>query len=216
MSTMVEKDISGQVKGEGDKAQDDLQKFDEKLKEFYTHMKKEDFYKYGNGAEASQKRIKEVLETVKEMELKLKDFEYFGRMFNFSEDIESPEQNLAKIKKDLDIVDVLWSKIINCQNVFNSYQNLNFLSFDCMEKDDEVKTLRKGLNDIKGFDKKQSVFTGIMDDIKKWAAFLPLCGEMRDPAMETSDSRHWNSIKKLVNKDFTIDETLKIKEVWEL
>jgi len=25
------------------------------------------------------------------MENKLKDFEYFGRMFNFSEDIESPE-----------------------------------------------------------------------------------------------------------------------------
>lgn len=154
MSTMVEKDISGQVKGEGDKALDDLHKFDEKLKEFYIHMKKEDFYKYENGAEASQKRIKEVIENVKDMEHKLKDFDYFGKMFNFSDDIESPEQNLAKIKKDLDIVNVLWTNIIKCQTVFNSYQNLNFLSFDCMEKDDEVKNLRKGLNDIKGFDKK--------------------------------------------------------------
>ena len=64
---------------------------DEKLKEFYTHMKKEDFYKYGNGAEASQKRIKEVIENVCDMEAKLKDFEYFGKMFNFSQEIESPE-----------------------------------------------------------------------------------------------------------------------------
>jgi len=121
MSSMVEKDISGQVKAEGDKAQDDLHKFDEKLKEFYTHMKKEDFYKYGNGAEASQKRIKEVLENVTDMEAKLKDFEYFGKMFNFSNEIESPEQNLAKIKKDLDMVNVLWNKIINCQTIFKSY-----------------------------------------------------------------------------------------------
>jgi hypothetical protein len=136
------------------------------------------------------------------MESKLKDFEYFGKMFNFSEDIASPEQNLSKIRKDLGIVDVLWTNIINCQGVFKSYENLKFVSFDCMEKEDEVKTLRKQLNDIKGFDKKQSVFTGIMDDIKKWAAFIPLCGEMRDPAMETSDARHWNAIKKLVNKEF--------------
>lgn len=118
---MVEKDISGQVKGEGDKAQDDLKKFDEKLKEFYSQMKKEEFYKYQNGAEDSQNRIKQVLENVKEMEDKLKDFEYFGKMFNFSEDIESPEQNLAKIKKDLDIVDQLWTKIIHCQKIFNGY-----------------------------------------------------------------------------------------------
>jgi len=145
------------------------------------------------------------MENVREMEDKLKDFEYFGKMFNFSEDIESPEQNLAKIKKDLEIVNQLWTKIIQCQEIFNSYQNLNFLSFNCEEKDDEVKALRKGLNDMKGLDKKQSVFTGIMDDIKKWAAFLPLCGEMRDPAMETTDGRHWQSIKNLVKKDFNID-----------
>lgn len=118
MSTMVEKDISGQIKGEGDKAKDDLTKFDEKLKEFYTQMKKEDFYKYGNGAEASQKRIQEVLVNVNEMGLKLKDFEYFGKMFDFSDQIESPEQNLSKIKKDLDNVNNLWTKIINCQQVF--------------------------------------------------------------------------------------------------
>lgn len=55
-----------------------------------------------------------------------------------------------------------------------------------------------------------------MDDIKKWAAFLPLCGEMRDPAMETTDGRHWQSIKNIVKKDFIIDEQLKIKEVWEM
>jgi len=33
-----------------------------------------------------------------------------------------------------------------------------------------------------------------MDDIKKWAAFIPLCSEMRDPAMETPDGRHWAKI----------------------
>lgn len=44
MSVMVEKDISGPVKQEGDKAKEDLIKFDEKLKDFYLKMRKEEFY----------------------------------------------------------------------------------------------------------------------------------------------------------------------------
>ena len=61
-----------------------------------------------------------------------------------------------------------------------------------------------------------NVFVGIMDEIKRWAAFLPLCGEMRDPSMETPDGRHWGKIKKLVKKDFNIDANLKIKEIWDM
>jgi hypothetical protein len=41
-----------------------LKKFDEKLKEFYSQMKKEEFYKYGNGAEDSQKRISRIAGTI--------------------------------------------------------------------------------------------------------------------------------------------------------
>jgi dynein heavy chain len=146
----------------------------------------------------------------------LKDFEYFGKMFRFEEEIESPETNLTKIKKELEGVSVLWQKIVNCQEVFDGYKKLGFLEFDCMEKEDEVKSLRKGLNDLKGIDKKSGVFLGIMEDIKKWMFFLPLCAEMRDPSMETADGRHWDKVKKLVKKDFNIDTSLLIDEVWNL
>lgn len=44
MSVMVEKDISGPVKQEGDKAKENLMKFDERLKDFYLKMRKEEFY----------------------------------------------------------------------------------------------------------------------------------------------------------------------------
>jgi len=46
MSVMVEKDISGPVKQEGDKAKENLIKFDERLKDFYLKMRKEEFYQY--------------------------------------------------------------------------------------------------------------------------------------------------------------------------
>lgn len=60
MSVMVEKDISGPVKQEGDKAKENLMKFDERLKDFYLKMRKEEFYQYQTGGARSQQKIQEV------------------------------------------------------------------------------------------------------------------------------------------------------------
>jgi dynein heavy chain len=68
-----------------------------------------------------------------------------------------------------------------------------------MEMDDEVKKLRKELVDIKGLDRRSNTFIGINDDIKKWATFLPLLTELKDPSMEVEDGRHWNKVRTLVN-----------------
>jgi len=63
--------------------------------------------------------------------------------------------------------------------------------------DDEVKKLRKELTDIKGLDRKSNTFIGINEEIKKWATFLPLLADMKDPSMIVEDDRHWNKIRKL-------------------
>lgn len=85
-----------------------------------------------------------------------------------------------------------------------------------MDMEDEVKKLRKGLTDLRGFDKRSNVYMGIAEDIKKWLTFLPLLSELKDPAMEVEDGRHWAKIKKLVKNDFTVDENLLLQTVWNL
>lgn len=54
MAVTVEKDIASPVKAESDKSKENLAKFEEHLKEYYIKMKKEDFYQYKTGAEASR------------------------------------------------------------------------------------------------------------------------------------------------------------------
>lgn len=61
--------------------------------------------------------------------------------------------------------------------------------------DDEIKKFRKFLTDMKGIDKRSNVFMGIADDLKKWATFIPLLLELKDPAMNTPDGRHWKDVK---------------------
>jgi dynein heavy chain len=64
--------------------------------------------------------------------------------------------------------------------------------------DDEIKKFRKFLTDMKGIDKRSNAFVGISDDLRKWATFIPLLIELKDPAMSTADGRHWKEVKAVV------------------
>jgi len=85
MAVTVEKDIAQPVKTEADKSQQNLIKFEEKMKEYYQNMKKETFYQYATGVEDSKAKIEECNEKIVEFEKGLQDFEYFSKMFSFEE-----------------------------------------------------------------------------------------------------------------------------------
>jgi dynein heavy chain len=78
--------------------------------------------------------------------------------------------------------------------------------------EDEVKKLMKSLKDMK-VDKKANAYAGLMEEIKKWLVFLPLIAELADPAMR---DRHWNDLKSKVGKQFTIDENLLLRDIYNL
>lgn len=63
------------------------------------------------------------------------------------------------------------------------------------DMEDEIKKLRKQLTDLRGIDKRSNAYLGINEDLKRWATFLPLLGELKDPSMETEDGRHWKKLK---------------------
>jgi dynein heavy chain len=75
---------------------------------------------------------------------------------------------------------------------------LQYIKINPSEMEEEVKSLRKQLLDIKGLDRKSNTFLGINDDIKKWATFMPLLNELNDPSMIVEDGRHWNKVRTLV------------------
>jgi dynein heavy chain len=87
---------------------------------------------------------------------------------------------------------------------------LKYLEINPGDMEDEVKSLRKQLLDIKGVDRKSNTFLGINEDIKKWATFMPLLNELKDPSMIVEDGRHWKKVRDLVQKNFEVDNTLLI------
>jgi dynein heavy chain len=68
--------------------------------------------------------------------------------------------------------------------------------------EDEIKKLKKQLVDMRSIDKRCNTYVGINNDLKNWAVFLPLLGELKDPAMDSKDDRHWNKVRELVKSSF--------------
>lgn len=78
--------------------------------------------------------------------------------------------------------------------------------------EDEVKKLFKTLKEMK-VEKKANAYQGINEEIKKWLVFLPMIADLADQCMRP---RHWDQIKQKVKKDFTIDENLLLKDIYDL
>lgn len=62
-------------------------------------------------------------------------------------------------------------------------------------------------------DKKSNAYIGILEELKLWLKFLPLCGQLRDPSMR---ERHWDMVREKSNSSFVIDENLKLSDIYEL
>jgi dynein heavy chain len=62
-------------------------------------------------------------------------------------------------------------------------------------------------------DKRCNAYGGILDEIKKWLVFLPLITDLAAPSMR---DRHWDDLKNKVGQQFTIDENLLLKDIFEL
>ena len=216
MAAAVEKDIALPVKTEGDKAKDNLMKFEEKLKEYLFNMKKESFYSYKTGIEAAFKQLENVSNQIQIYEKDLRKFEDYSRMFNFPEAVTQSMKNLEQIKNEVNAVNNLWMQIKKCDNQFNEYKKRKWVEVDTNDMEDEVKKLKKELMDLRGIDKKANCFLGINDDVKKWATFLPLLGELKDKSMEVADDRHWNKIRDLVKKDVKVNDEMPLSVIWEL
>jgi dynein heavy chain len=98
------------------------------------------------------------------------------------------------------------------QEVFEANMSSQWVKSNPGDMEDDIKNKFKALKEMR-CDKKCNTYLGIQDEIKKWLVFLPLISDLRDPAMRP---RHWDSLKKKVQKDFNVDEKLILRDVYNL
>ena len=137
-------------------------------------------------------------------------------MFEFPDAVVGSKKLMEQIRIDVSSVEKLWQRIEISDKVMDEFKKMKWGDINSMDMEDEIKKLRKALTDLRGIDKRSNAFVGITDELKKWATFLPLLGELKDPSMTTEDHRHWKKLKDLVKKEFEVTPTLELEVIWDL
>jgi len=157
-----------------------------------------------------------VSKCVKQFEEQVAQLKVYALTFGFPNVIEACEKYLIQMNSEISAYHKLWEHIERCDKVFSEYREMTWGHINTMEMEDDIKKLRKHLIDLKGIDKRSNVFQGIQEDLKRWATFLPLLSELKDPSMITEDHRHWIKMKSLVRKEFEVDDGLTLQTIWDL
>jgi dynein heavy chain len=106
----------------------------------------------------------------------------------------------------------LWDHIAVCQESFEGNMGTAWPQIEPSSMEEGVKKLLASLKNMK-VDKRADAYDGLMKEIKKWLIFLPLIGELRDPSM---CDRHWAMIQELVKKEFAVDDSLYLRDIYDM
>jgi len=208
----VQKTIKPLVVQENDINNHNIKKLEEDITTFTQEMKKREFFQYSCGAPKAIEKLDGVYSELKIFEDGRDTYGDFADKFGNPELIQKAVKDIEGIKLTIDNMKQLWDHIDIVQKAFSGFMNNKWIETQPFEMEDEVKKLMKTLKDMK-VDKRANAYAGILEEIKKWLIFLPLIAELADKAMR---DRHWDSIKTKVGVQFTIDDNLLLKDIYDL
>jgi dynein heavy chain len=183
----IRKEIAPLVQGEDERNTTLIRKLEDELKDFFTQIKKRDFYKYNTGVELAKEKLVSINDEIAVLEQKIEDYGYNSKKFGSPDAINPSIKQVEVIKTEVVNMNGLWNHIEICTNKFEGYMKSKWIETDPYDMEDECKKLMKSLKEMK-VDKKQNAYVGILEEIKKWLIFLPLIADLRDDSMR---DRHW-------------------------
>jgi len=208
----VSKTIKPLVIQENDINNHNIKKLEEDITTFTQEMKKREFFQYSCGATVAIAKLDGVYGELKIFEDGRDNYGDFAEKFNNPELIQKAVKDIEGIKMTIDNMKSLWDHVDVCQKAFSRFMNNKWIDTQPFDMEDEVKKLMKTLKDMK-VDKRANAYAGILEEIKKWLIFLPLIAELADKSMR---DRHWDAIKAKVGVQFTIDDNLLLKDIYDL
>jgi dynein heavy chain len=207
-----EKEIQPAQQKESELYKKKIADFEAELKTYQGGLRKEAYYFYKSGLELAVKRLNDVTADLDKFQARMDDLTYIATNFSYAE-LLSPSVKLMQLgREDVTSMRSLWEF-----EQLRIHQTEQFLvvrwgNVVAAEMEDEIKALFKKLKEVK-VDRKCDAYLGIQDVVKKWVTFLPLAGELRDPAMRT---RHWTQLMELCGKSITVTPDILLRDMWNL
>ena len=208
----VKKDIAPNVATESDKCKGQIRNFEEELKTYSAAIKKKDFQKYDIGVVSALRLLQEEESKIKSDQNYLEEMDHLSKNFGFPEAIVGCIKQLEQNQLDITTMRQLWDHTEKILKTYDSYLGTNWPQITGSDWEEDNKKLMKDLRDIK-VERKCNAFAGITVTTKTWSIFLPLITQLKEDCMMP---RHWDSLKKTIGHDFTINEHLKLQKLFDM
>ena len=161
--------------------------------------------------------INETRTKIIENEELLKKYTYYSEMFGFQDAVETSHNTLKNVNTYIDVIQKLWQQIQSVGSQLDKFKTTYWKDVNTNQMEDTIKKAKKALtSNIKGQVRKTDAYLDYFKYLKTWTTFTELIIELSDENMTVDDDRHWQAVRKLLNKDFTITSNSKLKMLWDM
>jgi len=207
-----QKEIQPTEQKESDLYRKKITEFEAELKTYQSGLRKEAYYFYKSGLELATKRLNDVTADLDKLQSRTDDLSYIATNFNYADALSGSKKIMQAMREDVASVRSLWEFERTRITTTEEFLVVRWGVVVAGEMEDEIKALFKKLKEVK-VDRKCDAYLGIQDVVKKWVTFLPLAGELRDPAMRP---RHWTQLMELCGKSITVTPDILLRDMWNL
>lgn len=208
----AKKEIAPSVANESEKCKAQIKNFENELKVYTKSIKDAEYQKYDIGVEGALAKLGAEEATVARIQDTLRDLEFLSENFGFPDAIAGSQKIFEQNVMEITNIRALWNHTSRCLKTYEVYLETPWNNVNSNEWEEDNKRLQKDLRDQK-VEKKTPAYLGIDRVVKNWANFLPLITLIKGDFMM---KRHWDSIRKIVKKDFPVDDRTVLRDIYAL
>lgn len=138
-------------------------------------------------------------------------------MFGFPDAVEGSQKTIENVNSYINIIEKLWQQIDVTNQQLEGFLTTSWKDVSTDNMEDAIKNSKKSLTSaIKGQVRKTDAYLDFFKYLKSWTTFTELIIELADENMTVDDDRHWEAVRKLLKKDFTIQDSSSLSMLWEM
>jgi dynein heavy chain len=184
---------------EAEKIKEQMVQFDERINRVAQDFRGNDLFSYG----VDYRRVYDDVDAQNRAFLNIEDEAQALRNLQELFDLTASEfKELRDCRGELMMLKHMWDLVAHIKMIFSDWMKSTFRLVDVDAIVDELKKLQKQLKSQPVKVKSWKCFTGLEEEVKNMATALPLCAELRNPAMR---DRHWKLLLQTTKYQGHID-----------
>ena len=194
--------------------QEEVKKFTHNCNKYRQEFKKNPFFDFATGPEASYVAIDEAIKDIVGLAEEAAALEETCKVYEFPEVMEEATGVVTDCKSDLESIRVGWGNAETIASTFTRFNDTLWSECQPEDMEEEAKGLQKSTRQLDRAIRWSDTYKQQEQTVKNMLVALPLVTDLRHPSMR---ERHWAELMRVTSKEFDVnDPTFKLSDLLDL